>query len=400
MRKQGQELTQNEGGAGQPTGCRGKIMLVLFGVVSAFIIGEVYGRIASPYLTPEELRRQSLEYEASLFARHTFPQHEQDKYRDGEINYYINERGYRGENFDVPKPPDTIRVIVLGGSAAFDVLADRGHDWPTLAEQIVHDQGYTNVEIINASIPGHATWDSLGRLYTEIWTFEPDYIAVYHGWNDIKYFAELSDDTTLLRSFAPAKTVGNDPQSDDPAGALVRNPLIYYAGPVDKFLSSSQFYLHLRQGYFLWKYGSDFEGAAPQGTGKESDYPGGFGATGPDQFALNLRLIVDTADNIGAIPLLITQAHLPVAASNDADRERIKYNYVQLSHEGLIKAFTEIESIIVEVGEEKETAVLDLTALNGQSNLFNDHVHTTAAGSQAIAEAFAAFLIEQLETAP
>ncbi|MCP5096040.1 MAG: hypothetical protein GY943_10840 [Chloroflexi bacterium] len=399
MNKQIQETASGKKKAKQPMGCRGQIFLILFGIVSALVIGEVYGRVTPAYATPEQLRRRSLEYEASLFARHMFPDSEQEKpqFREVEITYTINERGYRGDNFEVPKPANIIRIVVLGGSAAFDIHADQDEDWPTLAEQLIHEQGFTNVEIINAGAPGHATWDSLGRFYAEIWTFEPDYVVVYHGWNDLKYFDDLSADQTLLREFSPAKTISNDPKSDDPIDARVWNPHIYYAGPIDQLLSHSQFYLRFRQAYLTWKYDRGLEGAATEVAKTESEYPNTYGSVGPDQFALNLRLIVDTARNIDATPLFITQARLPTADSDAAAKDMIRYDFAKLSHVGLVAAFAEIDEIIAEVGEEKETAVLDLSPLNGQSDLFSDHVHTTPAGSQAIAEAFATFLIEQLE---
>ena len=399
MSQQIEESTSGEQKLKKNISCSGQLMLVLFGLFSALFIGEIYSRVTPRYATPEQLRQSSLEYEASLFARSLLPAFEQDKVldRNGEVNCYINERGYRGDNFEVPKPADTIRIIVLGGSAAFDVQANRNEDWPALAEKIVHEQGLTNVEIINAGSPGHATFDSLGRLYAEIWTFEPDYIVIYHAWNDLKYFNNLSANKTLLRAFDPQKTNGNNPQSDNPTDALVQNPMIYYSGPVDKLLSNSQFYLRFRQGYLLWKFGNGLEGAISDPGIDESEYPSTYSSVGPKQFALNLQLLIDTARNVNATPLLMTQAHLPTATNDAAAKEVINYNYAQLSHEGIVSAFNEIDQIIFEVGDEKETAVLDLSHLNGQNELFIDHVHTTPLGSQEIAAAFAAFLIEQLD---
>ena len=35
----------------------------------------------------------------------------------------ISARGYRGPAFSLPKPPGTIRVLLLGGSSVFDMYA-------------------------------------------------------------------------------------------------------------------------------------------------------------------------------------------------------------------------------------------------------------------------------------
>jgi len=112
--------------------------------------------------------------------------------REGTGNAKINSKGYRGRDFQVPKPEEKIRMIFLGGSAAFDRQAPMGKDWPHLVEKELRESGYKEIECINAGTPGHASWDSLGRLYSEMWMFEPEYIFVYHSWNDIKYFRWLN----------------------------------------------------------------------------------------------------------------------------------------------------------------------------------------------------------------
>ena len=56
-----------------------------------------------------------------------------------------------------------------------------------LSGKVSEGKGH-HVEVINAGIPGHTSGDSLGRLYTEIWQWKPDYVIMYEAWNDIKYF--------------------------------------------------------------------------------------------------------------------------------------------------------------------------------------------------------------------
>ena len=359
----------------------------------ACFLGEIYIRLTKPYETPDTLRAKSLEYEVTLFSRHAFPQMVQEKRGTGFAPWSmeINERGYRGRSFAVPKPEGVVRVVVLGGSAAFDAGASAGEDWPRLTNELLWARGYTHVEIINAATPGHATWDALGRLYSEIWMFEPDYVAVYEAWNDIKYFTWLSPERSLLRAYRPERA------SQD--GYLVDNPFIYYTGTLDRLLSHSQLYTRLRWRYQSWGLGLiGFEGVIkPAGESQSAtiqpSYLDSYGAYGPRQYALNLSLIADAARHIGATPLFFTQARLASLSNSEADRQKIGYELVNLSHETLISALADCDKAIYAVAKTKDVPVLDLSNIfTGRGELFHDHVHMTPTGSRAIATAVADFL--------
>ena len=118
------------------------VSLCLTGMV-AFAACEVYIRLTKPYETPDTERAASLEYEVTLFSRHAFPQMVQSmREREGTGAACINERGYRGQTFAVPKPKGTIRIVFLGGSAVFDTHAPEGRDWPHLVEEELHTRGW------------------------------------------------------------------------------------------------------------------------------------------------------------------------------------------------------------------------------------------------------------------
>jgi len=203
---------------------RDKLMVALAGGGITTMLGlaavEVYLRTTGDLVTLEALRANSLEFEATLFSRYAFPQMVQKKRVIADRWAEINERGYRGRSFIVPKPKDLVRVVILGGSSVFDVFAQEGRDWPHLAETYMRAKGHRNVEVINAGIPGHASFDSLGLLFSEIWMFEPDYVVVYHAWNDIKYFRRLNLESSLLRIQRPVPVNGHK------NSYLVSNPFL------------------------------------------------------------------------------------------------------------------------------------------------------------------------------
>jgi hypothetical protein len=90
---------------------------------------------------------------------------------------------------------------VFDGNAK-DPSENETRDWPHLIERFLRDEGY-KVEVINAGIPGHASFDALGRLYSQLWIYQPDYVLLYNIWNDIKYFRSLGPENPLISLYKP-----------------------------------------------------------------------------------------------------------------------------------------------------------------------------------------------------
>ena len=90
-------------------------------------------------VTPALLQTRSVQYEPAVFARHVFKQKARTiKQASGSkkgVVWEINEKGYRGPNFETEKPEGVIRIIVYGGSAAFDMMVSEGKDWPHLVQR-------------------------------------------------------------------------------------------------------------------------------------------------------------------------------------------------------------------------------------------------------------------------
>lgn len=350
----------------------------------SFIGAELFIRANYPYRTPDTLRESSLEFEPSLFSRHMLPQMEQTYQElDGTGFATVNDKGYRGDNFDILKPEGVTRIVILGGSGVFDIHAPDHEDWPQLVEDNLVTKGLSNVEVINAGIPGHASWDSVGRLYSEIWQFNPDIILLYNAWNDIKYFCSLSETHSLLREYKPYEI------STEYSNRLVGNPFMYYSGPVDEFLSNiSQLYVRLRWAYLSWKFGNlSLEGATnTRENANEETLPDNCDETGIQQYELNLKTFVDVANNIDATPILVTQARLVSENNTEVEKDMILYDRTMLSHQGLVSAFEKTDGVIFGIGHSEGIQVIDLSDLNGKIEYFEDQIHTTPQGSREIAK--------------
>jgi lysophospholipase L1-like esterase len=339
------------------------------------ILGEIGVRlfVESSGISPDIYRQQSLHYEPALFARHIF----QAKVHSAQnafgnkkgLHWDINDKGYRGPNFEEIKPKNTIRIIVYGGSAVFDTRTDKYSDWPRLVEKNLREAGFTQIEVINAGIPGHTAVESVGRLFTEGFRFSPDYVLLYNAWNDMKYF---NAPQSFLRTVKPLLH-----QFDY---------RIHNINWLDRWLcNTSHLYNILRRVYFKKKTKIGREGIISSEARQDSEsilQPLQF-----RQYQLAVEMFVDLARNIGALPILITQARMVHPDNTDEQRKRIDYHHVGLDHDGILKTFSRQDAIIKDVGIRKKVTVFDASQeFSSKDWAFFDHVHFEPEGSQAMGQ--------------
>lgn len=324
-------------------------------------------------MRPAQLQSESLEYVPAVFARHLFVPREQrmiNRYwasqKYGNPDYYLNEKGYRGRDFSAKKAPGTVRVMIYGGSSVFDLALPEGKDWPHRVQEYLQDDGLTNVEVINAGIPGHASFDALGRLFTEGHLFKPDYVVWYGSWNDIKRFSVTQ---SLLREMKP-----HVPED---------NPLLYYQNDFDRFGGErSWLYTLLRYRYLNWKLKVGLEGAVPQ---KKKDHR--IAPEALDQFRLDIELFVDCARNIGAVPVLMTEGTLIRKDNQDKEKWRLRHVAGMVPYQFSNEAMLAADEIIRSVAREKNADLIDAKELLVEKDklLYIDHVHLEDEGSKVLA---------------
>lgn len=339
-------------------------------VILVSVAGEIYVRKFSRwgYSTPEILRNRGFHYVPSVFTQFLIAREEKfidlESYKNA--TYTINRHGYRGEDFEFEKPEGVIRVIAYGGSSTFDTGMTDPDDWPHRLQRLLSERGFENVEVINGGTPGHTSFDTYGKLFTEGHLMKPDIVMMYNAWNDIKYFHVTDPYLRVVEVFRE----GHDPR-------------YYYQNRFDQWLSErSQFYVRLRQRYWMWRVGHVPEGAPPTGEVQPAA-----GSIGLRQYGLDVDMFVRLAQQIGAVPVLIKQARLPTMDNTEEERALIEYNYVRLTHEGLVHAYAAIDSIIDDVASRTGAVVIDAsTPLTGRGEYFIDHVHLQPEGSHMLAE--------------
>jgi len=99
----------------------------------------------------------------------------------------INSLGFRGAEISTAKPEGTLRVAVVGGSAAFGVGV---HDDETIEAYLataLSERLGRPVEVINGAVTSFNSSQELSQILFRIMPLDPDVIIVYDGRNDI-YF--------------------------------------------------------------------------------------------------------------------------------------------------------------------------------------------------------------------
>ncbi len=100
----------------------------------------------------------------------------------------INNLGLRGPDAPPDKPPDTFRVVTLGGSSTFGYYVEDGQEYPRVLERLLQDlYPGLRIEVINAAIPTFQSSHILELTRKEIFALRPDLITFYEGCNDANH---------------------------------------------------------------------------------------------------------------------------------------------------------------------------------------------------------------------
>lgn len=370
---------------------------IVAGVLVLLILGEAYFRFlhpggpVNPEILKERAARTNLLYIPSLFSRHVLAPEKHSVYFSGSddfrfeleegfeniVKWQINSEGYRGPEFSLEKPAGTVRILIYGGSFVFDIRTQGEMDWPRQVERILNQAGL-NVEVINAGIPGHMSFDSLGRFFTEGHVFDPDYAIICNKWNDLKV---LTSDKPLSRQIGPMGS-GLDPRHS-------------FQGSFDRWMcGTSQLYCRVRNWYYEKRLPPDEETILPAG-----EYTSAVTDEALRQYRLHFEMFVAAAKHLGITPILMTQPLLAARDNTTEEKSIIEYEKVRLNHERLCEASQRADDTVRQVACANEVTLIDASAshLSGDADYFTDQVHLTREGSAEFAGYVAAELQKIVE---
>jgi hypothetical protein len=97
-------------------------------------------------------------------------------------------------------------------------------------------------------------------------------------------------------------------------------------------------------------------------------------------------MFIDLANNINAVPILVTQARL-VDKNNTPEEKLIIETQSEMAHKNILRAYEKIDEIIKGVSVSKKVHVVDASkTISGKIKYFIDAVHTSKEGSYQLAK--------------
>jgi lysophospholipase L1-like esterase len=96
----------------------------------------------------------------------------------------INQAGFRGRDYLLPKPEDTYRVVVIGDSVAFGNNLPEDKNYPALLERLFAES-QQHVEVLNLALGGYDTLQEVATLEEIGLQFSPDLVILGYCINDI-----------------------------------------------------------------------------------------------------------------------------------------------------------------------------------------------------------------------
>lgn len=307
-----------------------------------------------------------------------------------ELKVHVGLLGFRGPEVVVPKPAGTTRVVCIGGSTTFDILAKSDEAaWPARLQAKLRAK-HPRLEVVNAGVAGY-TIDSYFAepLWKKIESVAPDVIVGYFATNEVSKEARRRFDAPKLScescGFEVEKDAARDPKTCSRCGGelLDTSGGPSAAGRALKAItdwSLFAFKVHLLV---------DSRKKPPEREGTHDL---------PDEAARTFeRKLDELARRIRALKAKPALASFALRWSADQPREKRRELaagafsiYPGLSLDGIDRAFRAYNDAIARVARAEGAVLLPVNEeLSGTPELFGDFVHFSAEGSERMADVVA-----------
>ena len=284
----------------------------------------------------------------------------------------------------VEKPKGKIRIVFLGGSST----AGTGRNLPDdqtfpckVRLKLAKALPDRDIETINAAVSGYSSFESLGRLWSELRFFEPDIVIVNHGWNDMYYFDDCSPEKIMHWRWGGDQSWGFQ---------FIEIPPKIKSVALDRWFTWSRIYTlaRLATGEPLPLSQTGEIGNRKK---QDSELSNVFDERCPAVLTWNLETMRALCSLMGAEMFVLKQPTLITKELGQSDRNRCLTWYHKFNYEAHLKAYDAIYSEIDKAFEQK--TIINATSLSGRPQLFFDHVHPNNSGTDAIADLIVNHLI-------
>jgi lysophospholipase L1-like esterase len=278
-----------------------------------------------------------------------------------------NRLGYRNHEVEIAKPAGVFRIAATGGSTTYGAGVAPDETWPAQLERILHEQGYTQVEVINTASTAYTTWNSLANFAFRVVDLQPDLLMVYHATNDAKARLTPPDcytGATPIRGLYDGQWRTNGP---DLGPSTVWRYLAIGRGWMPNPIDLNNWVLPVE---------ASIGGCPGDGMYTEAEL---LALNPPIFFERNLRNLVHLARANGTEVLLSTWAYYPPLIETDLWRQ----------------TFDEMNAVTQQVAQDMDTLFYDLMANLPQDEALwhSDGEHQKPAGTAEQARQYAAYLI-------
>ncbi len=268
--------------------------------------------------------------------------------------YRINSSGFRGD--EVNPDPAVRRVVCLGDSVTFGLeLNNENGTFPVQLQRLFHDGGWTNVQVVNAGIPGYASENALRFAELELDSLKPALLIVCIGWNDLitSYYPDWKPHSLIT---------GVQPPADKTPLALIRAARALKQKLAHQEINRQRYHVTMRTENMTMF--------------RKTPHPDALA-----QFERNLAALARLCGE-RRIPLLLMNMPTILSMKDMTDAEKQKASVFTP------EAAAEFESVIERVCRaENANCLLDVMNLDegGKDRFFWDHCHVTEEGSREMA---------------
>ncbi len=267
--------------------------------------------------------------------------------------------GFRGPEIPVPKPADMKRIAFVGASTTWCAeVSGNDNVWTHLVTEDLrkHFQG-SNIDYVNAGVPGYRAQDSLKNFEQRVAGLRPDIVVIYHATNDM---------SGELRRLAAANGLIPEAKGTPPSW-LARQSLLWNLA---------------EKNVRIWVAQSNAEKNVGRLEVEAATLGGAFRA--------DLANLVRRAQDVAAVVAVATfsvrirrgqteEQQLQSAAS-------ALYYMPFMTPSGLIESYARYNQVIREVAADTGALLIEGEHdIPGDAQHFTDSVHFTDAGSRAMA---------------
>jgi hypothetical protein len=293
----------------------------------------------------------------------------------------INHLGFRGRDWSWNPEAGTLRLIVLGGSAAFCFqVADDAHTWPALLEKHLNERLDISVEVANLGLPGYDTSNSKVHYLFTGRALNPHAVLVYHTWNDLKFLRPI--DNAQGHEIPRVALSGRSGTGRNPSALARLFRELQIVRRADHLLTKMR-RIDVENRY-----------TSMEKEGGRAHDP--IGDQGWDWFEQNFLDVANFAKSDGVLPVFVSQATLAheQAVKEKAHRLVISNDYVGMTLPRLALSYRRGTEIIQKVATRTGSVFVNgYDAVPPDLIHFKDHVHLLNPGAERLAQVIADALL-------